>query len=117
MIDSFDIRDKIERFEELETTDDRDDDDEEEMISLATFLASAKGNGGDHQWRGDWYPVTFIAERNFEEYAEEFAEELGMIKSDASWPYTCIDWEQAATRLQADYSQADYNGTTYLYRS
>jgi antirestriction protein len=124
MADIFDIRDKIERFEELEALgavadpDDteRDADDNEEYRLLGNFLSEVKGNGGDHKWRGDWYPVTFIADSGFEEYAQELAEDIGAINRDATWPNNCIDWEQAAQELQHDYSTVEYDGVTYWYR-
>lgn len=66
------------------------------------------------EWRDG---ATLIAESDFENYAREYAEDVGAIPSDASWPCTCIDWEQAARELQMDYSSCEYLGTTYLYRS
>ncbi len=74
-----------------------------------------KGSGGDHKWRGDWYPIGLIADDYFQTYAEELTADLGLIK-ETSWPYSCIDWEKAVTELQQDYSQVDYNGVTYWYR-
>lgn len=121
MTDIFDIRDKIARFEELEELADPDGtkgdaDDNEEYRLLGNFLSEVKGNGGDHQWRGDWYPVIFIADSDFEEYAQEFAEDIGAINRDATWPNNCIDWELAAQELQHDYSTVEYDGVTYWYR-
>jgi len=43
-----------------------------------------------------------------EDFAEDMAEQLGLINKDASWPYTHIDWEQAASELMYDYSE--HNG-------
>ena len=40
-----------------------------------------------------------------ENFAEDTAEQLGYINNNASWPYTCIDWEQAARELMYDYSE------------
>lgn len=59
----------------------------------------------------------FIEECDFEDYARELAEEIGAIDKNASWPNTCIDWQQAAEELKSDYSSIEWNGTTYLYRS
>lgn len=42
-----------------------------------------------------------------EDFAEETAESCGMIDKSLSWPYTCIDWEQAARELMYDYSEAN----------
>lgn len=140
--DVFDIRDIIPRFEELEAEraalvdaadeatqdggtaeadakralDEWDEsDDGEEFRKLSEFLGEVRGNGGDEQWHGDWYPVTFIRDSYFERYAEELAEELGMIPDGAKWPANCIDWEQAARELQMDYSSVELDGDTYWY--
>jgi hypothetical protein len=48
-----------------------------------------------------------------EEFAEQLAEDLGYINNDVSWPYTCIDWEQAARELMYDYFES--NG--YYFRN
>ena len=64
------------------------------------------------------YSVSFIAEEDFEEYAQDLASDLyGEEIRNASWPFDCIDWEKAAASLRMDYSSIDYQGTTYLFRS
>jgi len=127
-----DVRELIERFEELETEREELCDDEtkpalvaewdestegEEFKSLKSFLEDLAGSGGDHKWRGDWYPVTLIPEHSFKEYAQQLAEEIGAINADAAWPANCIDWDEAARQLQQDYSQADWDDITFYYRS
>lgn len=112
--DVFDIREAIDRFEELEDIEDRDDT--EEYATIKSLLEDVCGYGGDHQWRGDWYPVTFIADHHFQEYAQELAEDIGAIDKAANWPNNCIDWERAARELQSDYSSVEIDGTTYWYR-
>lgn len=111
-----DVRDIIVRFEEIEADDEQDEDDEQEAAELAVLLGDLAGNGGDEQWRGDWYPVTLIRDSHFTEYAEQLAEEIGAINSDASWPLGYIDWEAAADALKIDYTTVDYDGVTYWYR-
>lgn len=127
-IDSFadilDVRDIIARVEHLEQLreDDAVDlgDDKDilfaEMASLEVLLSELKDNGGDEQWRGAWYPVTLIRDSYFKDYAQELAEDVGAVKVNATWPYTCIDWNQAARELQMDYTCADFNGVTYWFR-
>ena len=41
--------------------------------------------------------------RSVEEYAQDLAESIGAIDSDASWPLSYIDWERAARDLMMDY--------------
>ena len=43
---------------------------------------------------------TLIRDTYFEDYAEELADDLGLINRDASWPNSCIDWERAARELR-----------------
>ena len=123
-----DVRDIIARVEELEK--DRggyDADaldawrenypgDEEELEALTAILEDLKDNGGDEQWRGDWYPVTLIRGDHFEDYARELAEDIGAVNKNAEWPNNHIDWEAAAEALQQDYTSTDIDGTDYWYR-
>ena len=62
---------------------------------------------------------TLVHEDHFQEYAEELAVDIGAIDRSQRdhWPYTCIDWEQAADELKQDYSVIDIRGGTYYYRS
>jgi hypothetical protein len=114
--DLIDVRDVIDRFEELEDAR-RDEDEAQEFTELSALLEELKGCGGDHQWRGDWYPVTLIHDCYFEKYAQELASDIyGKEIDKAQWPFDCIDWEKAASDLQGDYSTVDYDGVTYWYR-
>jgi hypothetical protein len=118
--DLIDIRDVIARVEELE--EEKEDQgvlgEEDSMLlaDLLAFLNEMAGNGGDEKWRGCWYPITAIRESYFEQYAQELAEDIGSIDANARWPYTCIDWEQAARELQYDYTSAEFGGVTYYIR-
>jgi hypothetical protein len=93
-----------------------DEDERDEFKRLTVLLDELRGNGGDHDWRGDWYPVILVRDSYFEDFAREEAESLDLIKSDARWPYTCIDWKKAARELQMDYSTSDFDGVDYYYR-
>lgn len=42
-----------------------------------------------------------------EDFAEETAEQLGLINENASWPHSCIDWERAAHELMYDYYESN----------
>lgn len=88
----------------------------EELKQLTDILEDLAGNGGDEQFNGDWYPITLIRESHFQDYAQELAEDCGMIPADAQWPNNCIDWEQAARELRYDYTSTEINGVTYFYR-
>lgn len=113
--DVFDLRTVFARVEYIEGLDEETDEDKAELAKLLQFLESVKGCGGDEQWRGDWYPLSFIADSYFEQYARDFAEDIGAIQKDMTWPYTCIDWEKAVRELQMDYNTVEYEGRTYWY--
>ena len=91
-------------------------DETGELETLENLLKELKGNGGDEQWGGDWYPMTLIRDSYFEDYAQELAEDCGMFNFDAKWPNNCIDWEKAALELQWDYSSVDFGDSTFWYR-
>lgn len=127
--DIIDVRDIIERVEDLEETSNGSvvdgsagaeyeghEDDHEEYATLVALLDELKGYGGDHQWRDDWYPVTLIRDSYFTTYAQELAEDIDSFGSTVAWPYTCIDWERASRDLQIDYTTVEYDGVTYWYR-
>lgn len=60
---------------------------------------------------------TAIRESDFEEYAEELAEETGAIDREQNWPNYCIDWERAARDLAMDYTSFEFEGVSYLVPS
>lgn len=112
-----DVRDVIERFESINDDEENTDpDDLNERDDLAELLADLRGNGGDEQWQGDWYPITLVRDSYFTDYAQRFAEDIGAVKNDAAWPHSCIDWERAANEFQQDYTSVEFAGTTYWYR-
>jgi len=83
-----------------------------ELDALEALAKEAEGYAPDWQ-----YGESLIRESYFEEYARELAEDIGAIDSSASWPCTCIDWEQAARELKRDYAAVDFGGVTYYIRS
>lgn len=112
--DVIDVRDIIERYEELESAADGLPN-AEERCQLAAILDELKGNGGDEQWRGDWYPITLIADKHFEDHARELLEDCGTIPRDLPW-FVAIDWETTAQHIQGDYTYIEIDGVTYWYR-
>ena len=112
--DTIDVRDIIARFEQLEDASDGLPD-AEERTQLAAILDDLKGNGGDEQWRGDWYPVTLICDSYFTYYAREMLEDCGTIPRDFPW-WVEIDWDATARNVRVDYTPVDIDGVTYWYR-
>lgn len=60
--------------------------------------------------------ITLVRKQDFTEFAEDEADQLGLVEDSYAWPYCCIDWQKAADRLMMDYSSVDYDGDTYYYR-
>jgi hypothetical protein len=89
-----------------------DEDNAEELKNLTDLNAEGEG-------AGDWqHGETMVRDSYFETYAQELADDCGMLNSKGdSWPYTCIDWERAARELQQDYTSVDFGGVTYWLRS
>jgi len=118
--DLIDIRDVIERYEELCVTPDESMDDSvatyEEIATLKNLIEECRGAAGDEQYDGSWFLITLIRDDYFTEYARELAEDIGAVQPDMSWPYTCIDWEEAASELQVDYTSVDFDSVTYWTR-
>lgn len=138
--DILDVRDIIERFEELRTElqdahEGQGNDDTfaewvvsmaqdeggtlqeaaQEYVQLEGLLINLRGNGGDEQWRGDWYPVTLIHDSYFEESMDEMLEDYGTIPKYADLPSfvkIVIDYDA----LKQDYSEVEFEGETYYYR-
>lgn len=111
-----DMRDVFARFEELRDQDERDEEEDAEFDSLSSLIGECKGNGGDEQWQGDWYPGSLIRDSYFRTYAEELADDIGAIDRNASWPLSFIDWEAAADALKQDYTTVDFDGVEYWTR-
>lgn len=108
-----DSRDIIERIEELrDALSDLDEDEREELTSLESMAEECAG------YVSDWeYGETLIRYDYFVEYAQQLAEDCGMLENCGTWPANCIDWDQAARELMQDYLEVDYSGTTYYIRN
>jgi hypothetical protein len=81
-----------------------------ELENLRDEVGSSRGKISE-------YGGPFVDESDFEDYAQELAEDLGAIPRNVAWPCSCIDWTHAAKELRADYSEVEWQGVTYLYRA
>jgi len=85
-------------------------DEGQELKALEALQDEAEGYS-------DWkYGAALIRDDHFEDYARQYAEEIGAVDSNASWPNDCIDWKRAASELQMDYTSVDFDGVTYWIR-
>ncbi|WP_439132419.1 hypothetical protein [Polaribacter sp.] len=63
-----------------------------------------------------YYGETLINENYFEEYVKDLLTDCGYISKD--FPHWVeIDWNSTAENVQQDYSQCDYQGETFYFRS
>lgn len=127
--DVIDSRDLIDRMKDLE--DERDtfasdyqgegdgegvwaDENPDDAAELAILQAVYEQGEGSPDWV---HGETMIRETYFKTYAEETANDCGMIPDDLKWPLTCIDWDRAAEELRFDYFEIDFDGVAYLIRA
>lgn len=95
----------------------KSDTDSEHYDELTEWLA-LKALADEAEGCADWqHGEQLIRDSYFETYAQELADDCGMINSDSTWPNNCIDWEKAARELQMDYTSVDFDGVTYWIRS
>ena len=90
-------------------------EDQTELDTLMTIMEELKGCGGNEQWCGDGYPMILIRESYFVDYCQELLEDCGEISRDLLH-YIAIDWEATARNIMIDYSTVEIDGVTYLYR-
>lgn len=57
--------------------------------------------------------ILLIDEDDFTEYVQDYAESTGAIGENSEW--ISIDWEATADNLRSNYSEIEFEGTTYLY--
>jgi hypothetical protein len=117
MDDVIDSRDVIERIEELEAelapAINVGGADADEIEELTTLKALAEEGEGSPDWE---YGETLIRDSYFEEYAQQLAEDCGMVV-ETGWPNNCIDWKQAAEELQQDYMSVEFDDVEYWIRA
>lgn len=89
--------------------------DEVELAELLALLDDLRGNGGDHQWRGDWYPGYLIRDSYFVDYARETVQDCGYIPADLP-TWIVVDWDATADQVREDYTNTDIDGVTYWFR-
>ena len=106
LIGSLDV---ISRIEDLDGSTDAED-----IAELDALRALAEEAA---QYAPDWeHGETLIRDTYFKTYAQDLAEDCGMIDDSAKWPNSCIDWDHAARELQYDYTAVDFGGVTYWTR-
>jgi hypothetical protein len=115
-----DTRDLYAELADLDARAEWDDEDDENPDPLdeseqerRTALRELFDEIGEDAGR---YGETMIPDYAFTEYAEDLADDLGLIDSSNSWPNCHIDWQAAANSLRQDYTEVTFDGTDYLIR-
>lgn len=108
--DIIDVRDLMVAVEASENGE-----DSAHGASLRKLLDELRGQGGDAEWRGDWYPLMLIRDSHFRDYTRELVEEIGGVPK--AFPgYIEIDWEATARNIRGDYTAVEFDGVTYWFR-
>ena len=119
--DIIDSRDIIERLDELESDREESNEDgtlKEFYVENGEEYEAIKALAEDASGSPDWESGEALIRRSyFRDYAQELAEDCGMIHDGLSWPCNCINWEQAARDLEMDYFSVNFGGVEYLIRA
>lgn len=111
--DYIDSRTIIEKYDELKS--EIEDDEREPTEDEGEFMDAVDDLSNEvSEWD---FGAQMIREDCFEDYARQFAEDIGAINGKEAWPLTYIDWEAAASALQQDYGSVSFLGHDYLVRS
>ena len=85
----------------------------EEIEEIDRVEDEVESYGGD----GFEFGTTLISEYDFQEYCEEFVRDCGYLSRDTpALIENNIDWSGIADDMRIDYSEVEYQGTTYLFR-
>lgn len=99
---------------DTDALEDWEEDNGEEFKELAElFDYLGESPDGHGEFGGE---PGLILDSYFEEYARQFAEDIGAIDEEARWPATHIDWPAAARDLQQDFTAVEVGQYTYWRR-
>jgi len=118
VIDSRDVIARIEYLESErksleppETAQEWDDEFGDELKALRDVAEAGK------RCSSDWtYGATLVHEAYWIEYVEEMLKEIGDLPQDIPH-YIEIDWDKTADNILVDYSEIDFDGSTYYIRA
>jgi len=114
VIDTRDLQNRLEEIEyDLESLDLSPTDRaelEQELLVLKAVKEEVDGYAGDSFEDG----VQLIAEEDFPTYIQELLEDCGDVPK-LPW-YVEVNWEATANHLRVDYTEVEFEGTTYLFR-
>lgn len=107
-LDSRDLEEELQELEELK--ENGEEYDEERFKAIQELKEECESYGWD-------CGICFIPDYQFEDYAQELAEDCYLGADMKNNPLiNHIDWESWANSVEMDYSSVDFEGTTYLWR-
>ena len=118
-MDVIDTRDLQDRLEEIQTelvlnleilTAEEAKELQAERAEILAVKEEVDGYAGDTFQDG----VQLIAMEDFPEYIQELLEDTGDVPK-LPW-YVEVDWAATADHLRVDYTEVEFEGTTYLFR-
>lgn len=90
---------------------------ESDHIDVAAYAAFRDNYGTDYATPEN-FEESFEGEHDsMVEFAQQQADDMGLLNDNAQWPYTCIDWDWAARELRGDYWTANSSGGVYVFRN
>ena len=100
-----------------EKIQDRDDENNERK-ELQDELNLLQSLADECEGYGDWdNGEDLILDSDFEEYAQDLAEDCYDMSNASSWPFCHIDWEAAADALKMDYMEVTFGDSSYQMRA
>ena len=116
MSDFYDLRELAEEMNKLREMKEKRISDQDRLEQLEALDAEFDyGKGGMEEY-ANGIDFMLIAGYYFEDYARQFAEDIGTVENNYSWPASCIDWKMAAEHLQMDYQSVTFEGREYWIR-
>lgn len=81
---------------------------ENELEKLQEFIGECENYNSDFP-----HGTTLIPESEFEDYAQDLVKDIGDLPQNLP-AYLVIDWAATAENLKVDYTEVEYEGTTYF---
>jgi len=115
-MDYLDLRDLADEMDDLKERIDELDTDEKDRLKALTELESDLGYDSLRECADNEPTMIMIPESEWQEYAEQLADDVGMVDADSPMR-NYIDWEKWAQDLAYDYGLVTFDGADYYVRS
>lgn len=90
-------------------------EDWEDELKQIDEIDSLEDEISSREWD---YGIQLIDKEDFTDFCVDLVKDIGDLPNDLpSYISNNIDWDGVANELEADYSEVEFRGTTYLYRA